>query len=265
VNAAAPPPSPHRVEPPRRGFPRAWHVAVLIAIGLGAAIASGLLLGERPDWGEPGRAPRTQGFAFIEIDSTTERPLPIRFDPCSEVWYVVNTEGAPPGAIADLRRSIQLVTQATGLSLLYEGTTDEVPGFGRHPYQPERYGERWAPLLIGWVDGMTKGLSHGDLGIGKAAIRENERGDRAIVSGWVMLNADADLAPGFGNGATWGEVLMHELAHVLGLAHVDDPGQIMYPEVTLGPARWGSGDREGLRWVGSWGRCREVPPPGGKP
>jgi matrixin len=256
MDAAAFPPR-RPAAPPRRAFPRAWHLAVLIAVGIGAAVASGLLFGERPDWGIRPTTP----YAFIEVDPTTREP--VRFNPCSDIWYVVNTDGAPPGAVEDLRRSIQLINAVSGLSLLHEGSTDEVPAFGRRPFQPGRYGHRWAPVLIGWVDGATEGFGHGGLGIGKAAIREDDRGVRAIVSGWVMLNADADLRAGFGSGATWGEVIMHELAHVLGLAHVDDPRQIMYPEVTPGPARWGKGDIEGLRWVGSRGPCLNVSPPGG--
>ena len=173
---------------PRRGFPRLWHVGSLIIAAIGAVVASGLVFGERPDWGPH----PTARFAFIETDPVTGEA--VRFDPCSDVRYVVNPVGAPSGAMADLQRSLELISEAAGLTFVDEGLTDEVPGFGP--------------------------------------------------------------------GDTWGEVIVHELAHVLGLAHVDDPRQIMYPSVTPGPARLGSGDIDGLRWVGDWGDCRKVPPPG---
>jgi hypothetical protein len=246
----------HQPPAPRRGFPRVWHVGALIVAAIGAMVASGLVFGEGPDWGPH----PTARFAFIETDPVTGEA--VRFDPCSDVRYVVNPVGAPPGAMADLRRSLELISEATGLTFVDEGLTDEVPGFGRRAYQHRRYGRRWAPVLIGWVDRGVEGFRHGGLGIGKATIRESDRGVRAIVSGWVMLNANAALEPGFGPGDTWGEVILHELAHVLGLAHVDDPRQIMYPSVTPGPARLASGDIDGLRWVGDWGDCRKVPPPG---
>lgn len=254
MNIASPPSRAHPT-PRRREFPRAWHVLLLMIVATAAAIASGLLLGDPPAWGRRGPESR---FAFIERDPNGEA---VRFDPCSEIRYVVNEENAPPGATGDLYRSIRLLGEATGLRFVYQGSTEEVPGFGRRAYQPHRYGRRWVPVLVGWVDGTSDRFGHGGLGIGKAVIRESDRGVRAIVSGWVMLNADAPLDAGFGTGNTWGEVLMHELAHVVGLAHVDDRRQIMFPEVTPGPARWGGGDLDGLGWVGNWGSCRRVPPP----
>ena len=47
-------------------------------------------------------------------------------------------------------------------------------------------------------------------------------------------------------------ILVHELAHVVGLAHVDDPGELMYAENT-GRTGLGPGDREGLARLGAVG------------
>lgn len=46
---------------------------------------------------------------------------------------------------------------------------------------------------------------------------------------------------------------MHELAHVVGLDHVDDPTQLMYAE-NSGQLDFGAGDRAGLALLGT-GEC----------
>jgi hypothetical protein len=46
---------------------------------------------------------------------------------------------------------------------------------------------------------------------------------------------------------------MHELAHVVGLAHVDDPRELMYAD-NLGHQAFGPGDLTGLAALGR-GRC----------
>ena len=77
------------------------------------------------------------------------------------------------------------------------------------------------------------------------------------VAGGVVLNAHqiGRLANGFGRGYTWGEVIMHELGHVMGLAHTSARRQIMSPHVTRRRATWGAGDLAGLRRVGDRHGC----------
>jgi hypothetical protein len=48
-------------------------------------------------------------------------------------------------------------------------------------------------------------------------------------------------------------VVMHELAHVVGLDHVDDPGELMHDQ-NVGTLDFGPGDLEGLAALGS-GSC----------
>jgi len=44
-------------------------------------------------------------------------------------------------------------------------------------------------------------------------------------------------------------VILHEFGHVLGLAHVDSPGELMYVH-NVGRTTYGPGDVEGLRLLG---------------
>jgi hypothetical protein len=58
--------------------------------------------------------------------------------------------------------------------------------------------------------------------------------------GWVMLNPTIRNAP----TGLIRRLVLHELGHLHGLAHVDDPGELMDP--TLAADDWGPGDLVGL-------------------
>ena len=54
---------------------------------------------------------------------------------------------------------------------------------------------------------------------------------------------------------------MHELGHVIGLDHVTDQSQIMYPTVTTKLSVFGAGDLAGLQLLGRPAGCMTVPAP----
>jgi predicted Zn-dependent protease len=70
-------------------------------------------------------------------------------------------------------------------------------------------------------------------------------------TGRVVLDADAyrELADQPGGHLEERAILLHELGHLVGLAHVDDPGELMYPTVGT-RSTYGPGDLEGLRLIG---------------
>ena len=185
---------------------------------------------------------------------------PARWDPCVPIHYVVQPGWIPDAGRADLAEALTRLSAASGLQFVDDGDTSEVPSTDRAAYQPDRYGERWAPLLIGWVPaGAT------DLGIGSGAqglslsVALPARGGPSIVTGQVVLDASNRLAAGFGPGTTDGEVLLHELAHAVGLGHVLDATQVMYPQTTNGESQFGAGDRAGLAAVGAAAGCHPAP------
>ena len=189
---------------------------------------------------------------------------PVRFDPCSPIEVVLNLDGAPVGARADLEEAMARIAAASGLDLALAGTTDEPPSDPRLPYQPERYGQRWAPVLVTWAQPGEPGvpLRGHDRGIA-TPVAVGPEGERTYVSGQVVLNAERrDLQPGFGDRRdAWGATLLHELAHLVGLGHVDDPDQLMHTYPGEGEVALGPGDRAGLAAVGADHGCREVPTP----
>lgn len=176
-----------------------------------------------------------------------------RWDPCRPIRYRVNPEHAPPHALAEVRRAVARVSQATGLAFTYLGPTTTTP----NPRQD--YGD--ADVLVAWRTPAeypfrgALGLAPGRSVPGYA----NPDGTAAnrIVDGAAVLNAPlvARLPAGFARGSR-GELLLHELAHVVGLEHVRAAGQVMYP--TLLPrsrARYGAGDLAGLERLGAEQGC----------
>ena len=220
--------------------------------------------------GSAPEAPPAPGYAFLFADQ--EGCEPVRFNPCEPLHYVINDDVAPPGGVDDVQEAIARVAEATGITFVDDGRTDEGPTQRRSPYQPERYGERWAPILIGWSKlGTGQGPDVAGDDIIVAGRGRPLRVDDVLVSGVLELNADVildretqeRLPGGFGEGITRGRVILHELGHVMGLGHPASPAQLMYAELaehTSSSAQFGVGDLIGLRLVGREAGCVTPPP-----
>lgn len=198
-----------------------------------------------------------RGFRFAAVDPETGRPA--RYNPCEPLHYVVNTTNAPPSALDDVQEAARLTAEVTGIEIVFEGATNEPSSKTRRVYIPELYGERWAPILIGWTGFDPAVFREHDVGIAASDVVENDAGELVYVSGQMILNAGERLSAGFGAGRTWGKVILHEWGHIVGLDHVDDPTQVMHGSLVSSPARWGPGDSEGLRALGRNAGCREQP------
>lgn len=183
------------------------------------------------------------------------RPSPgasvARFDPCRAIDVRVNPAGAPSGWKRQVEEALAAASEASGLSLELVGTTTEPPSQTREAVQPKRYGHTWAPVLIAWTDERSvPGLAGEVLGLGGQIAYGTKKQSR-LVSGFVYL--DGPGLAGAAAGLT-GPVLLHEIGHLLGLDHVDDPAQLMYPKVRADVSTFADGDRRGLAYAGS-GPC----------
>ena len=206
---------------------------------------------------------RSHEFSFM---ATIDR-RPVRWNPCQPIHYVVNPGAAPPGSLQDVQEAVLTISADTGISFVDDGLTDEVPSRTRAPYQPDRYGERWAPVLIGWVDPRTSSFDFEPGGREAAGIAgpltPTDGPDDIYVSGTVAINAADPNPPGFAEPGDQGPVVLHELAHVLGLGHYKAQGELMDPSGG-GMTDFGPGDLEGLRELGRSAGCLTTPPvPGG--
>jgi hypothetical protein len=255
-----PPPVPFRPDlvtvevPPRRRFP-VWVVAVcvLLALSFGAVALAPLFQATEP----------TEGPGFLFLDRT-DQGAPTRWNPCEAIHYVVNASLAPPGSIADVHEAVRRISAATGISFVYEGITDEEASIYRDVFQPDRYGPRWAPVLIAWADPDDTDIPfvRGDrvaAGVAVPVIPPT-RFEDVYVSGWIAINADDPNPPGFELPGEQGPVILHEIGHLMGLGHVKTAGELMNPSGG-GVTDLAAGDREGLRELGAAGGCIRVMEP----
>jgi hypothetical protein len=149
------------------------------------------------------------------------------------------------------------VSKATGLQFINDGSTTEKPLPKRAPYQPSRYGDRWAPLLIAWTTPAEipalKGFIAGWGGSASYALTTAD--GYAYVSGLAYLDAPqlTKIQKAPNGNAEVRAIIEHELGHVVGLNHVTDKTQLMYPK-EIHQTGYGAGDLRGLAIVGN-GAC----------
>ncbi len=189
------------------------------------------------------------GYAFAMMQP--DGRAPVTWDGCREVPYVVNPDGAPAGHLATVAAAVADLERASGLRFRYDGTTDDRTFEGRTG--PFGAG---APVLVAWATPDEVPELAGDVaGVGGAEARAVTPDRLAYVTGMVALDRDAFAAMAGRPGGTGLQraVVEHELGHVLGLGHVDDPAQLMYAEST-GRRHLAPGDRAGLAVLGS-GPC----------
>jgi hypothetical protein len=215
-----------------------------------------------------------EGGPHTFLQMQADGAAPVAYDPCRPVHYVTRPGGPPEGDVL-IREAIAAVSAATGLRFVDDGSTDEPPSDDRAPYQPERYGERWAPVLFTWSDTVesprlgevspeapqSDPLAYaGSTAVAFETVPADTAPDvelsdhaRAVyVTGSMTMDA-ADLSTmlsGPDGRARARAVLQHELAHVVGLGHVEDQAQLMFPTATPTVTGFNAGDLQGLAELG---------------
>lgn len=267
----------------RRRFP-AGALVVLLVVALLAAVvvrrtsgsggSGATMFGDDPDVfmidgeitsypsppSDPGDVPLGQapivaddgGYAFV----ATQDGEPVRWDPCRPIRLVVTGEAEVLESRRMLEEATAVIARATGLVFEIEGATSEAVTPDRAPVL-ERYGDRWAPVLVGWTDpAVVPDLGGAVAGVaGAQRIEPANGGPEVLVTGSVYLDAPTfrEMLVRRGGWEQARAILIHELAHLVGLDHVADPNQLMY-EANTGQTQLGSGDRAGLARLGG-GPC----------
>jgi len=197
------------------------------------------------------------GYAVLETDEVTGAP--ITYSPCRPIAYVTNLAGAPAGVEELVEQAVAVIAEDTGLTFTDEGSTDEEPDPEREAQLAEYGDDVWAPVIIAWTDDEAIPDLAGDtVGLAGSQAYTDAEGRSSYVSGDVMLDGPdlSAILEGPGGEAQVRAVVLHELGHLVGLDHVDDPTQLMFaednPEVTE-PA---AGDLAGLAAMGA-GPCVE--------
>lgn len=239
-------------------FPANWLPA---APGAGTP-PPGLESSDRPLGVPAPVAANSTSYAFM--GKGTDQPF-VSYDPCRPIHYVIRPDHAPAGGEQAIHDAVAAVSRATGFVFVSDGYTREAPADDRPAHQPDRYGDRWAPVLIAWETQIEQPQFAGSwapgsgttLGLAGSASMSAADETLAYTTGQVRLNAAAldgisRKADGY---ARIKSVIQHELAHVVGLDHVSDPTQLMTATTSGEITKFAAGDLTGLAMLGT-GKCR---------
>ena len=198
--------------------------------------------------------PDSGGYAFTAVQP--DGAGPVAYSPCRPIHYVVRPDGAPVGGAELVQAAIARVSTATGLQFVDDGLTQEAPSTEREAYQPDRYGRRWAPVLVAWSTAAESPELADDVAGFAGSASVTRAGRTVYVTGSVTLDSEdvAVLNALPATRATALGVVTHEFAHLVGLDHVDEPTQLMYPTTSVTRTGFGAGDLAGLAALGS-GEC----------
>ena len=222
----------------------------------------------------------TLGYSVTKTSAGT-----VRWNPCQRrVTYRVNaslagsSSAARVAAVADVRGAFARLSKATGITFVYLGGSTRIPT-----------GSTWknstgdAEITVAWVNQRSSTrrsslLLRSSSGGYTAATGgfaswswpsySGVRSGTAIMRGYVVVNSamNSRFRSGFGSGTTRGEMLLHELGHVVGLNHVSSSSQLMYPVlIARTVASYKTGDLRGLSVVGRPAGCVSVPRLSGLP
>lgn len=201
---------------------------------------------DRDSVAQPDQVQRVRGGQYAFLQTQPDSTDPVTYDRCKPIDVIIGTRTGPENAAEIVRAGLEEITERSGLRFTVVQTTDAPLGAG----EPKKTGDAWDPVLISWTDDKAEPeLAGRVLGRG-GSLWVEQGGTRWYVSGQVLLDGP-DLAT-LGEAETRATVL-HELAHLIGLHHVDDRSELMYPITRQ--LDWGPGDLAGLAELGK-GTCR---------
>lgn len=205
----------------------------------------------------PATRPTPASYAF----AAQVGGAPVRWDPCTPIRWTSNTALGPVGGLDVLRDAVARVAAVTGTTWQYVGATSTTPSAG---YLPRVASASYPPVLIGWTDSAASDLlparPSSTLGMTRTAWFGTQRADGTAVAATraaVVALDRTDRLPLRG-GRSWTAVALHELGHTMGLAHVEEPDQLMAGVLPRAVGDLQSGDRKGLVRLGRAAGCVPV-------
>lgn len=196
-------------------------------------------------------------YAFMAVQPRSS--VPVTYDPCRPIAVVVNPRSAPPAGAKLVDEALAQLGVQAGFVFRYEGLVTEPPVEQRLPFQPQAYGDRWAPVLIAWSDpAESPRLSGSVAGMGGSTSLPVSGSQLVYVTGSVILDgpAFAQILSGEDGMDQARAIILHELGHLIGLAHVSDSSELMHDKSEGGVTNLGPGDLSGIAALRSSARCQ---------
>lgn len=203
-------------------------------------------------------AARVQGTSYAFMATQEGSSVPVAYDPCRPINVVVNARTAPQGGQRLIDEALQLLGTQAGFQFSYEGLVTETAVEERRPFQLEEYGDRWAPVLIAWSDPTeSPGLTGAVAGVGGSTSLVTSGSQSVYVTGMVTLDGPQlrDILSGEDGLNDARAIILHELGHLVGLAHVDDTSELMHDK-NSGRRTFGPGDLSGMATLRASARCQ---------
>lgn len=210
--------------------------------------------------------PAAYGLHYLKTGDGVTRVL--RWNGCQQITYKVNLASVPSGSrtavLGETHAAVRALAARTGFGFTYRGATTEVPRYGSSAAQTAEVVVAYTvPAKTNYpLAGATAGYGGYLANSWSTWTGKQYTYGAAITRGFVTIDTpDAlRLKAGFGPGATRGNLLLHELGHVVGLDHVANTAALMNPALTpLAPNGYALGDRAGLAKVGRGAGCIAVP------
>jgi hypothetical protein len=149
---------------------------------------------------------------------------------------VVDERYAPPGAAAAVTAAFKQAGKLAGLRFAVTRGRVPAPHLGPPGVDPAG---AWPPITVSWAPPGAALPIRGAAGVAAPTWIARPDGSWQIVTAWLRFSAD------YGTPALRTAIALHEVGHAVGLDHVRDRRQVMYPIVGQ-TTHYGPGDRAGF-------------------